>query len=510
MKNKIFFCIGLLIILALGIIHSWLGWHTFEWDGDTAIMALLDLGGWHPVIISWILKFTYFFTGYHIYTFLLLQIIPFYLALFIFVWAIYSKWHSIWSLALLLPFFTIQFYIMPLQLMSTSFSAIWIFLLYSLVLYGVLNPEFKHRWTKWSYCTIVGILFIIALLSRYNAIVQVWPITIIGIGLYLNKKELKTWSYLWRLGVCSFFSGLICIGLVIGLNKALIRTELGGVYPANAMFLGQITGSCIPKMDKTCFDDEWWTEDWIVKKDKMQELKRVYERIPTNSDVLYASWHPNPAFVFYKELKGLHQKWFYAITKYPNNYFKHLSRYYDVMWHKKWNKRYFLNERVYDPAQFENISYGAHPHSRREISERRKIAKKFNFDELRFYWGEKEKSVVEYVIKYTFLPETIWMVYFNFILFLVAFVLWLFKRKNTFILYFLCVSIAGSLSNLIIPVFTSLTLSRYLYPIYLFATIGFCLFVVLLCLQLPYLKNFIANRKKMLLNSKTKNKKAKK
>ena len=186
-RKYIFFSTSFLLIAFLCAVHCWLGWKTFNWTGDTSSIMLLNMCGWHPAILSYMLKFLYFFTGIHAYTFLLLQVIPFHLAIFIMVWAVFKRYNTFWSLALILPFFMRQFYLLPHDLVSSSFSVIWTFLMYSVVLYGILNPNFKSKTTKVIYYITVGILFCIALISRQNAIIQVWPVTLILIGIYLRS-----------------------------------------------------------------------------------------------------------------------------------------------------------------------------------------------------------------------------------------------------------------------------------------------------------------------------------
>ena len=478
-KKICFFIISFLLIGGLCATHCWLGWRTFSWNGDSASMILLNMSGWHPAIVSYMLKFIYIFTGVHIYPLLLLQVIPFYIAIFIMVWAVFKRYNTVWALGLILPFFIRQLYLMPVELMSSSFSVIWTFLLYSVVLYGVLNPDFKNKITKWIYLVFVVILFCVALISRQNAIIQVWPIVFVGIGMYLNKIDLTLWSYLKRFIGLSFLSGLLCIVLNLGLTSAISHADNGNVLPATPTFLHQIAGACLPDMDTTCFDENWFVPGWKKDPKKWEKLKKLYDENFLFGDILAAAWISEKPFPHFTKFDGLYGKWIYAITKHPYNFYIHLKRFYSDIWFQRWDRQRIMKVKVVPDDEFEKGSYHTHPVSEREQIERHKLAENIKPAEFRNFWNKPRKKIGRFLEKYIPTPANIYYVMLNFILFAYAIFLWLKWRKNTLYLFVLSITTAGFLSNMLIPLFTPTVWLRYSFPIFACGTLSFCIFLVI-------------------------------
>ena len=475
-KNIFFFCITFGVLACLCTSHCWLGWHTFWWGGDTASMVLLDMCGWHPAIVAWLLKGIYVFTGVHIYPLLLLQIIPFYLAIFIIIWLVYYRWHSIFAFLLLLLFCTRQFYLLPVELLSTSFSAAWVLLLYSLVVYSVLNP-LKKRATKIIFYTITAIVFFVALNSRANAIIQVWPITLIWVGQYLNKKELKIWSYLRKFVFYSFLNGVACITLIFSSNAVMVSSDLENVYPATPTFVHQIVGACVPANDKSCFDESWWTPEWKNMKDRWLALGTKYKEFPLLADAFAASWRPYKPFKHHAKLKDLHKKWIYAITKHPGNFINHILPFYKKMWFLSYKDEPIIKTKILPDDAFEEASYYPNPLSEREKQQRHELASQIKPAEFRIFWDRKRDFYGRLLTDYGPFVDAIYFVVLNFILFFIGLFLWLKKRWDNDRLLLMGVALGGVLSNILIPLFTPATWIRYMHPVYTCGTVGLCIFI---------------------------------
>ena len=482
-KNIFFFCSTFLILSFLCAFHCWLGWRTFSWNGDTASMVLLNMSGWHPAIVSWMLKGIYYFTDIHIYPFLLLQIIPFYLSVFIIVWAVYCRWHTVWAFFLIFIFYTKQNYMMTVDLMSTSFSAIWVLLLYSLVIYSVLNP--LKKWvTRIIFYTFTAAVFFVAINTRQNAIIQVWPVTLIWIGQYLNKKDFKIKSYLKRFISYGFLSGVACLLLMFASDAVMTHSDNGHVYPATSTFVHQIVGACIPEMDKTCFDESWWTDKWNEKEHKWAELQERYEKYPVLADVFVSVWIPHTPFRTYTDLKDLYKKWFYAITRHPYNATVHILGFYKTMWFSSWKRYSLFDIKVVPATEFEAASYHTHPVSKAEKKARHKLARRLRPEEYRTIWDKKRKIFGMFLEKHLPYMCTFYVVMANFILFFIGLGFWFKRRQDKVVWLFTMLAFGGVLSNIFIPLFTPATWMRYLHPIFICATASLCVFI-------PFLISFI-------------------
>ena len=391
----------------------------------------------------------------------------------------YMKTKSWFSLLFFFPCFVGNVFYAQVKMGCSSFSMSWTILLYAMTLYAALKPiEINKK--KWFFWLCYGIVFVISLLSRHNAIIQVWPITLFWILCYLSNKKLSLWNYLKRFCFFSFLSGIFCISLLYGLNSALTRADNGNVYPATQMILHQIVASCAPELDESCFNKEWWTAGWSENKDRMNDLKKRYERNKLNSESFILAnygWRP---FRIYTDLKGRFSKWLYAITKYPGNYMRHLGRYYQAFWFSK--PKLVTQGELMREYQKDGMIYIANlwnPASEREMKFRQEMAEKMPENELGIRWDEKHKRTDNIIRKYYPSFNIFWFVCMNFISFIIACILFFKRKKNVLGFMLFSSSLSGVMSCIIIPAFSPIILIRYMNPV-IFCAILNLIFLILM------------------------------
>ena len=279
---KPFYLCSFLIAVLLFTFHFWLYWPGYIQDDSQTTFMLVKIN-WHPVIMAYLIEWMYYFFGYHLYHLYLLTLIPFYLGFLIIVNTSYIRTKSWYSLIFFIPCFIGNVFYAEVKMGCSSFSMSWIILLYAMTLYVALNPIGKG-WKKRLFFAAYAVVFTISLLSRHNAILQVWPITLFWILCWMSDKKYSLKKYIKCFCGFSFISGILCACLLYSLNTALTRADLGNVYPATQIFLHQIVGACAPEMDESCFDPDWWRGGWIGHSEKMRYLKRRYEKNQLSSE----------------------------------------------------------------------------------------------------------------------------------------------------------------------------------------------------------------------------------
>ena len=133
-----FLFISLAITIALCWIHCSIYWPGFIQD-DAQTTYLLLKSGWHPVIMADMVEMMYALFGYHIWTLFVLTMFPFYVGVWVIVWAVYKKTKSWWSLLFFFPCFSGNIFFLLIKMGSSSFAASYLFLLWALTLYVVFN-----------------------------------------------------------------------------------------------------------------------------------------------------------------------------------------------------------------------------------------------------------------------------------------------------------------------------------------------------------------------------------
>ena len=327
-KRRGFVLTALTFCILLFLFHTWLAWPGFI-HNDTPHSVLLIKDNAHPVILAYTLELLYKLFGTHIYYMLLMNLVPFYLGLFIFSWAFYKKFHSFWALSVLGLAGIGNIFFQNFIMHSSSLSPMMIFLVFALVFYAVLNP-IRGRIKRALFWGFTGCIFLFALMTRHNAFVQIAPLVILGLAFFNKKHPLSLFTNI----ILLCLSCLLIIGWSVGIPKLLQRIPS---YPAQHIFLHQIAGACVPANDATCFKDEWYQPGANFEK-----VKQEYRDWPFWAD-RFSTLQPRYQVFKGNNLEGLCFMWFRAIFKYPLYYLHHVFRFLTKMW--------------FQPVSFESENY---------------------------------------------------------------------------------------------------------------------------------------------------------
>ena len=499
-QENLFVAISASLILAIFVFQNWLYWPGYIQD-DSQTTLLLDKSGWHPAIMAYLLEIAYKLFGVHVYDLFLMITVPFYLGMFIIVYSVYKKTNSWLSILLIFPIFIGNVYYSIIKMSSISFLISWSYLLYAMTLYMVLRFE-KKKISKTFY-VFYGIVFIIALLSRHTAILHIWPVTFIWIAMFLSAKEYSFWGYIKRFVPLIILSALFCLTVSIGLNFMLAKSDKGHVYPESHIILHQIIGTCAPEMDESCFNPDWWYGKWATDPDRMKHLKEKYKRFREDSEVFSFSNTDDPAFKFFTNLEGRYSKWFYAIRKYPKNYFEHIHFFYIDYWQfhpsflpsDAYTWKYTKETMLYQVMVF-------HPISERELKYFESIIDQIPVSERSLQWTDKKAKIEEYMRKNPFSYNMSVFVKTCFVLFLIGFMLFLIKRKNLLNVFLFSISTAGVLNWIFVPPFCPRLFIRYVDPAIVLTVLSLEIFLIILCSSVPEVYAYIKNKIKYISKKK--------
>ena len=477
-KIKPFYLCSFLVAVILFSFQFWLYWPGYIQDDSQTTFMLVKIN-WHPVIMAYLIEWMYYFFGYHLYHLYLLMLIPFYLAILIIVNTAYLKTKSWWSLLFFFPCFIANVFYAEVKMGCSAFSMSWIMLLYAMTLYVALNPILTS-WKKKLFFTAYGIVFTISLLSRHNAILQVWPITIFWIMCYLSQKEWSLWNYLKRFCLFSFLSGIFCAILMFGLNGIMVRADNGNVYPATQIIIHQIVGACAPELDESCFNPDWWRGSWVTNPQRMRYLKKRYEGNQLSSEPFALRHYSFVPFKIHTNLEGRFSKWIYAIAKHPVNYLQHLKRYYKAFWFSSPDlvtQDKLLTKYTKEGMVF--ISNLWNPPSEREEKFRLEMVEKMPKDEMGIKWDDKHIQIDNFIRTYYPSFNIFWFVCLNFITFIIASVFFFKRQKNVLKFMLFASSLSGVMSCIIIPAFSPIILIRYMNPV-IFSSLLSLIFLILM------------------------------
>ena len=434
------------VCLSLFSFNFWLfypGYITYDWG---RVLSSFTLDNWRPVFHPWVLKKISDILGYHIYYPLLFNLIPFYLGIYIITLGLWKRFHSMYCFLGMLPIFIADIFFNNIVMHSSYSSPMFVFLTWSVVLYQIL--------VRITYTNLVVfcVTFVLALLSRQNALIQVYPVFFVY-SLILIKKLNKSFSFFKYILYLSIFA-IITIAISVGFPELIKQKQS---YPTNHTFLHQIAGACVPNEDETCFQKEWYKEG-----KSFSDVKKEYLIDPLFADRMHHA--PNPPFISGKKLPGLGRAWIQSIIKYPYHYFLHIERFRQEMWYK-------------DSLQYVDLNTRNHCLAKKSYDWLKGIYPDYEL----FYKSSLYKIRIYHFFKYIFVKiPTILFILLSYILFFVTGALFI-KYKNIFLLYSLSSSTAGIAGSIVFCIFSPATTSRYIYPVLVSSLMAFIGIVLYFC-----------------------------
>ncbi len=464
-KDYIFISITILTSMVLCFFVFWLGFPGYFQAGDIYNSLAINTDHWHPVIIARFIECMYYLFGKHSFYLFALNIICFYAGISFYVIANYLKTRNVFVYGFFLVTLIGNIFFQNfVQYHSFTFPML-LWLGCSMVFFQIL-VSIKNKYISLFLKGITSIIFLFALLWRHNAIISVYPLCILFIYNYLQNSNIKTnIKYVLKFISLMLASAILLVVIVKG-HPYLLSSHISKIT-ANHIFLHQIAGMVVPANDQLFIPLEWYE-----KNKSYQDVKEMYAKYPTVADPFNVGWEPynsNRPFKR-KELNGLKYLWFKAILKYPANYIKHLSRFYQEMWYQKpgW---------IFDSHKIQEAP--THPW---HIS----IASNFPPNERKVTLSPIQKKYYNYFFKHKILINHIIGVKIGFTLLLVSSCIWFFLPlfRTHLLLFTISTSLSTCCTAIMICIFSPYPDPRYMSPVIVLALISSINFTTYLYLVL--------------------------
>ncbi|MBQ8750847.1 MAG: hypothetical protein IJZ30_04350 [Alphaproteobacteria bacterium] len=421
------------LCIVLFIFNFWLFYPGYIGADWIVLMAYWGMDNHYPIMYTVLLKLFSDIFGRHLYMPLFFNLIPFYLSIYILCLGCWKRFHSKWCFSIFILICVGNVFFNNIVLHSCFSSSMFVFLLWSIVLYQILaGITYKNM-------IALGCAFIFAVLSRHNAIIQSYPIFFIYSYIVVGKMD-KSYVWLKYSGLMMLFA-VFTIGVLLGISSLLKK---GTAYPSNFIFLHQMAGVCIANNDKTCFKDEWYEDGR-----NYEYLVKIYSMDLMNADNMVAPW------VSYRPFKtgtldGLKMAWLKSIIKYPKDYLRCIGRFVKAMWMTNAVTEITPNHQHYS-IYMNDVKW----------------LRTIFLDEELFYEAPESKIKIYNFLRLIFpVFKTIHFVVFNFVLFAVVLVMF-FRRKDVMLLYVLSSLISGIAGSIIFCIFSPVPAWNYVYPVFI-------------------------------------------
>lgn len=436
----------------------WLGFPGYFQEGDIYNSLAGVANNWHPIFIAKFIKCLYYFFGKHSFYLFALNIFSFYTGLAFFISALYLKFNTKFVIFIFLVSFVgniffqnfIQYHSFTLPML------LWLGL--SMVFFRILVP-IRNSALNTLFTILISIVILFALFWRHNAIISIYPIFILFVYSYLKNRNS---NYFIQKYISLLVMSAFVLIAAVRIHPHLLSSKISDTT-ANHIFLHQIVGTVVPENDSSLIPEEWYENG-----KGFQDAKKLYEEHPLNADPFNVDWEPWVSNRPFKngEIKRLKLVWIEAITKYPANYIKHISRYFQAMWFQEpgW---------IFNPEQ---IQIGpVHPWHR-------SVARNFPGNERKITFSPLQKSVYDFLFKNKILLNHIVGISGGFLLFVATGFFWVCKQKyrSEMLLLSLSTSLSACISAVIFCIFTPAPDPRYMSPILVLSSISLLSFITFL------------------------------
>lgn len=442
-NKKIFLFSSASLVLILFIFHYWISFPGIFTDVDSLdIMRAAfskEYYTWHPPLIQLFLSILYELFGYHTSYLLTVNLLLWYIGLYLIIAALYIKFNNPVVILLSLISFTADTFLSNISQMKDITATLYIWFAYSLLFFIVLVPM-KNKKMYIALNIFAVIMLIIGMLWRYNFIVTTYPMYII-IAYNIVKKytvsNIKKFLFGFSALMLIFAFALI---LIVKTVPTFISKDKS--YPATPTFLSQIAACAVQAND-----DSLIPEDWYMDGKNFEDVKETYNENKTFADPFGAPWQVNRPFKG-GNVKDLKKVWISYIFKYPINYMKYIRNMYnDFLKQPTWRfigSQLKLDWKVPQEHFLYNFKDGY------EIEMTPIKGKIYSY----FYDNLPDFNIKVFVI-------------LSALLFVISGFLWLIKKdfRNNILLFAFSSSFSGFATFCIVISFVPVVTSRYIHPV---------------------------------------------
>ena len=465
-KDTCFITLVILSALAQFIFVFWLGFPGYIHCIDIYDSLALKLNNWHPVIIARLHQLLFALFGKHTFYLFAWNLICFYGGTLFFILALYLRtrwmgWYALYAVTAIGNFFFQNF------VSHHSFTLPMMLWLSSAMLFFLLVVDIKNRRRARLMQWATGGMFLLSLLWRHNAILSIYPFSLLIGYLWLasSAQGLTRRTYTLRLLTFMLLSGVLMAGIVTGIPR-LLSAEADRQMIRHPI-LHQIAGMVVPAEDASLIPASWYEEgvDFAY-------VKNLYDAYPTFADPFNmprARFHTLRPFRL-GELDGLYTVWLKAFCTYPEHYLRHVSRFIDNMWDQY-------------PIWIFNPDNVQHDHRNAEKGD---IVLDFPEAERRIRFSPLRKQLYTYFYERRLLLNHSVGVWGGFILLGAGSILWLAtpRLRNTVLLLSICAAMSACLTAVGVCAFSPATNSRYMSPVMVLSLIALIAFVAWMVLSI--------------------------
>ena len=453
-----FLLISFGLAITMACFHFWIAYPGyFNWDGNGFMMNRNNI---QPVIPAYFFTFLFHMFGRHVWLGLLLLISPFYFGLWLISLGFYKKYKSWGALLCFFPVFIQTIFLQPFIIISTSFEAMYSFLLYAGLLYLILIPSSRIRW---GLVFLIIFSYIFSLFSRHNGIVQIFPA--IPFILCLNLRKTSKWEFLLKYTSLTFMIVIVSFVFKIVVTNALPSENLA--KPHQHVLSNQLAAMCVPENDASCFD-----ESWFIPGKSFEDMKRVHLLYPLIADACGFLSDDCGMSTAKIRAEGIEKKWLQAIFKYPQNYINHEIRLIKLLWTAP---IHFVEYSPLGPKSpfYEKFNFD-------ENNWRMEAFHLFPFDELYMHETPLKKKLLHIWDDYLPKPTTLFWIFYMLIVAITSSILLFFKKDNRALSYCFHLSWGGLVAAIVYGMFHPEPAWRYVQILWVF---GICItYGIIVCL----------------------------
>ena len=433
----------------------------------------------HPVFNQVTLNFLYNLIGYSPSYFFIINLICWYLGIFIIITSLYLKYKNKFVFFLILISFIGNIWYANNYQIKDITAANYFWLSLSILFFYILIP-IKNKLINISIISIAVVILIIAMISRHNMIVTVYPVFLLFTYMLLDKKkiiDIKTYFILFSKFMIVF---AIMLVLIFKYQPTLwVRgSRLYSGFTHHLYYL-QIAACASISNDENLIPDKWYREN--INFDSMKEF---YFKNNTSADAF--GWGATSSiFVDGLSLKEVKKVWIKAIIKHPISITRHILNFANSIF--LLNNEFKILFKDYFNLYSERLNENDIPQYNRNVSNTNKQI----FDLL--------YNCIPNINLYVFLVVDI----FIFII-LILFLIYNHKYINKIYIFCLSTSFSSIATSIIVVSFTPITILRYIYPIVPITIISIISFITFICYIL-HAKNIIYKIKQKIKLSGNKN-----